>query len=205
MSDPAMLARIQSFLTSGDRNEPASSEERSAWEDFFSLEDHIIRAIARRGDVSQSDVDDVAQEVWALLVRRLPTFRLDPARGSLNAWVAAVARHLVGRHERRRKMRRDAFLALELAADFVDPKGDPVTDAARKLQQEQVQAAITKLAESIPELKRRIIIRYWVDEQPLSAIAAELEVSEDRVWTIIRCARPRLRKLLGQARLGAEL
>ena len=34
-----------------------------------------------------SDVDELVQEVWILLIRRLPSWRLDPDRGTIGRWV----------------------------------------------------------------------------------------------------------------------
>jgi hypothetical protein len=57
---------------------------------------------------------------------------------------------------------------------------------------------------SWPELKRRIIVLYWIEEQPLPAIASALDVSEDRVWSTIRRARPRPLDLMRHASLDAD-
>jgi hypothetical protein len=43
-----------------------------AWGDSYQAHDPMFRAIVKHGDMSQSDLDDVVQEIWLLLVRRLP-------------------------------------------------------------------------------------------------------------------------------------
>jgi RNA polymerase sigma factor (sigma-70 family) len=139
------------------------------------------------------------------LIRRLPKLSLDPDRGNLHAWVAAVARHHAGRHARRRLRQHHEALTPELASVLLDPATGPVTELERKQRRTLVQAVITALGERMSHLRHQIIVRYWIEEQPLSVIAAELNMSEDSVWSAIRCARPKLRDRLRLVGLDADL
>ncbi len=152
----------------------------------------MIRSIAKHGDMSQSDLDDLVQEIWLLLVRRLPKLSLDPARGTLHAWVAAVARHQASRHARRRSRRHQDVLDPELASALLDPTHGPVSELERKQQQLLVQAVIAEMGKHVPELQHRIIVEYWINEQSTPAIAKALQMSPECVWSTIRRARPAL-------------
>ena len=131
MSDLAVLNRIQSFLAAPQSGELPTHEESTAWMDFYQIHDPVIRAIVKHRTVSASDRDDLAQEIWALLIRRLPGLILDPDRGTLRAWIAAVARHHAGRHARRQSRRRHEVLTLELASFVLDPAASPVAEMKR--------------------------------------------------------------------------
>ena len=171
--------------------------------DFYQTHDPIIRTVVKHGNISASDVDDLAQEIWVLLIRRLPRLTFDPDRGTLHAWVAAVARHHVGRHARRRSRQNLEALTPELASVLLDGTTGPITELERKQRHALVRAVIAELGDGMSELKRQIFVRYWINEQRLSAIAAELQTSEDRVWSAIRCARPKLLDRL--RRLGLDV
>src|SRR5438552_3048277 len=99
MSDEQELKLIKSFL-----NEPGrrpSSEEATAWGDFYLTHDPTIRVIVRHHPGCRHDVDDVVQEVWTVLARDLRRLQYDPGRGPLRGWVIAVARHEAARQAHR--------------------------------------------------------------------------------------------------------
>ena len=47
--------------------------------------------------------EDIGQDVWLILLRRLPGFAFDPARGTLRGWVASIASHEAWRRVRKRQ------------------------------------------------------------------------------------------------------
>jgi DNA-directed RNA polymerase specialized sigma24 family protein len=100
MTDSMMLNLIQSFLAAPPGT--ASPEERQAWEDFYHVHDPMIRAAIRARHEGWNVVDDLAQNVWCIMIERLPDLRVDPARDSLKAWVTQVARRVACGHARDR-------------------------------------------------------------------------------------------------------
>jgi DNA-directed RNA polymerase specialized sigma24 family protein len=116
-----------------------------------------------------------------------------------------VARHHAGRHARRQSRQYHEALTPELASVLVDPATGPVTELERKQRRTLVQAVITELGERMSAMRHQIIVRYWIEGQPLSVIAAELHTSDDSVWSAIRSARPKLRDRLRRVGLDADL
>ena len=110
MSDLDTLNRIQSFLAAPAGGRRASDIEVVAWEDFFQIHDPLIRSTVKRRDISDSDLDDLVQDIWAILIKRLPKLELDPSRGTLHGWVISVTRHHASRYNRRRMRRRHEAL-----------------------------------------------------------------------------------------------
>ena len=122
-----------------------TAEDILAWEDFFPGSRSSDRSIVRQTDISQNDVDDAAQEIWALLVRRLPNLTLEPDRGTLHAWVAAVARQPQRRRARSATVAaRHEGLTPELIAVLLDPAMSPAAVTERKQQQAIVQAVVAR-------------------------------------------------------------
>jgi len=204
MSDPDFLRFIQSFLASPCEGRRASEEEAAAWEDFFQIHDRLIRSIVRRSDMSQSDLDDLAQEIWARLVRSLPKLELNPEVGTLHGWVTVVAAHHAERYNRRRTRRRHNVLTPELISTLSDPSMGPLASVEQEQDLAHMHAAITELARQMPERKGQIIREHWVNQQPISAIAADLNVSVEFVWTTLRRARPAILRCLRRAGFDIE-
>lgn len=62
------------------------------WERFVRLFTPLLERWARRLGVAGTDAEDLLQEIFVLLIRKLPDFRYDPAR-SFRAWLWTVFRH----------------------------------------------------------------------------------------------------------------
>jgi RNA polymerase sigma-70 factor (ECF subfamily) len=64
-------------------------DNRQAWEQFVRLYTPLILGFARRHGLQDADAADLAQEVFAALVRAMPHFQYDPNR-SFRAWLGAL-------------------------------------------------------------------------------------------------------------------
>lgn len=188
------LSLLKRFLATP--RELATPGQVLAWENFVHACDPIILRIVRRCDGHWDKVDDLHQDVWTTLVRRLPTLRLDPARGTLHQWVAGVARRLAGWHVHRRSRHRDEELTRGLAAMLEDHDSGSAAENERWLRNEQARQVIMRLAATLPERNRRVVMMRWVGGRPVREIARELAVADYSVWAILRRVGPRLRDLL---------
>jgi len=202
MSDLEVLNLIRSFAAAPDGC--ASPAEVLAWEDFFHIHDPKIRAVIRKYHDCWNAIDDIAQDVWCLLIRRLRKSRLDPALANPGAWVVGVAGRLSCRYARCRSRHHDEVMAPEIAAGLLDPDAGPATASERTQRRELVRAILEKFGASLPEHHRRIMLMYWLEERHLAEIATALGLSEDCVWGVIRRLSLKLPDLLRRSGLGAS-
>jgi RNA polymerase sigma-70 factor, ECF subfamily len=203
MSDLEQFNLMRSFLAAP--HGCASPEEKMAWEDFIHAHGHLIWKICRRSDECLEEVNDLVQDTWLILFRRLPKLHLDCAPGALAAWVAGIAHRVAGKHAGRRSIskRRRIPLTAEVAAELLDPDAGPAAKCSLMLRREQVRAILEKLGASLPERHRRIMQMHWVEDRSVAEIAAEVGLSEDCVGSILRRIRLRLPELLRRAELDA--
>jgi RNA polymerase sigma factor (sigma-70 family) len=134
-----------------------------------------------------------------VLTRRLRNLRLDPSRGSLDAWVATVARRHCRKLIRCRTWRRDEPLTAEMESLLPDPNFGPTAQLEQEQRRQDVRSAVTELCERESARNRQIIARYWLEQRPVAAIAAEFGLSPDSVGAVLRRARLKLAKLLRHA------
>jgi DNA-directed RNA polymerase specialized sigma24 family protein len=85
MSELELLNLIQSSLGKAARGEEVTPVESWACDELYHAQDPVIRAVVKRAATPSVDVDDLAQEVWLVLTRRLRNLKLDPSRGTLDA------------------------------------------------------------------------------------------------------------------------
>jgi RNA polymerase sigma-70 factor (ECF subfamily) len=138
-----------------------------------------------------SDLDDLAQEVFVVVQRKLPAFD----GRNLPAWLFRITARTVSDQRRRAWFRnlwrgpRDATLARLAAVG-----DDPCAELDRKRRQETLYRILARISEK----RRTVFVLYEVEELSGEEIARLLEIPLATVWTRLYHARKEL------ARLAAE-
>ena len=179
MSDSDELAVLVAAVAGGDRAA------------FARLFDHYAPRIAaylmQRG-VSAENAEEMTQEAMVALWRKAGTF--EPSRGTVTAWVFAIARHLRVDRERQR-----SSASLDLAFDPFEPR-EPVRAPDDALHALQVDRRVRAALERLPPAQSRAIHLFYFAERPHPRIARDLAIPLGTVKSQIRQAIERLRRLL---------
>ena len=131
------------------------------------------------------DAEDCYSEVSLALWQKQEAF--DPEKGSLSAWLTAIARNTALNHLKAR-IRREKHQSEEPTEVLT-----PEQEVLQKERAEQLRAAVTRL----PEAERKLFYRRYYYLQPVSQIAAELGLSQRAVEGRLYRLRQRLRQELG--------
>ena len=134
------------------------------------------------------DREDCLSEVSLLLWQKVDSF--DAAKGSLSAWLTAVARNTALNHLKALR-RREAHLA-ESEREPVSPE-TPEEALLRQERAERLKAVL----DSLSDRERQLFYRRYYYLQPLSQIAAETGMSERSAEGRLYRLRQRLRQELG--------
>ena len=70
-----------------------NQDDHDAWEEFASVYDRFIHYVLLKMNISQSDVDDLKQDVLVKLWKKLPTY--EPQKSKFRSWLSLVIRSLV--------------------------------------------------------------------------------------------------------------
>jgi RNA polymerase sigma-70 factor (ECF subfamily) len=62
-------------------------EDQSGWREFFDSYWRLIYNVARRSGLAETQAQDVVQNTFIYLARRMPKFRYDRERGSFKSWL----------------------------------------------------------------------------------------------------------------------
>lgn len=140
------------------------------------------------GGTPVATAEELTQEAMVTLWRKAGSF--DPARGTVSAWVFAIARHLrIDRH------RRDTGEALGLdvdAFDFPDTAPSPDEHLTALQRERRVRAALGQLSPA----QSRVVQLFYYAERPHPDIARDLSLPLGTVKSHIRRAVQHLRRLL---------
>jgi RNA polymerase sigma-70 factor, ECF subfamily len=145
------------------------------YDDYFGF---VWRSVLNRG-VPPWGVDDVVQEVFIVVHRKLPEFE---GRSSVKTWLSMIVRRVVADHVRKR--------GNAPAGEALDVEG--VSTAAGPAEALDAKAAArvldTLLAQMSPE-QREVFILHEIEEMTGREIAEVSGVNENTVHTRLRAAR----------------
>jgi len=150
----------------------------AAWQQFYNRFFATIRKYAYSCGAIAEDVPDCVQEVWAELLVRLPTFRLDPQRGKFDSWLFRIVRGKVTDLQRAHKRRRtrDDLDSLSAVPDK-GPSPGYVTEA-----NEFSALALNRLRQRLSKCSFQVLCLRLVDQKPVAEVAQELGLSNQQVW-----------------------
>jgi len=153
--------------------------------------DHASRiySIARKMVRNESDAEDVAQDVFLQVVRKLPDFRGDSA---VPTWLHRVTVNAALALRRKQATRAVHEACVSVAGEFEGETAEPATPLLNRETQQLIEEAIA----SLPEMYREVFVLSDVEGLPNADIAEQLELSLPAVKSRLHRARSLLRTLL---------
>jgi RNA polymerase sigma-70 factor (ECF subfamily) len=157
------------------------------WSELLDLYTEPLFRYALSRWLSTEDARDLVQQVFVVLVERLPTFEYDPRR-SFTAWLLTVARNKIT--DFHRQARRP--LHLSLAPDDAPAEEDSWTE--REFTEHVVRTAFARLQAEFDEKTVTGCRECWMLGRPVAEVAGELGLTANA----LQCRLMRARKRLSQ-------
>jgi RNA polymerase sigma-70 factor (ECF subfamily) len=165
----------------------AASFER-VYEEHFAF---VWRNVLNRR-IPHGSVDDVVQEVFIVVHRKLSTFE---GRSSMRTWLAGIIRRVVSDHVH---TRRNAPLGEPLGGS--DELASPAKSPEVALDERTAARLLDELLVSMSETQREIFILHEVEQMTGREIAEVLSLNENTVHTRLRAARRIFQEGIARAR-----
>lgn len=134
---------------------------------------------ARRLGVPEANVDDVVQDVFVTVYRRLSHFE---GRSQLKTWIFGILRHTV--RDMRRSMRRKP--SEPLAHEPEDAHNETPLDAAARGEGQRMLHAVL---DTLEEDQREVFVLSELEQLSAPEIASALDVNVNTVYSRLRAAR----------------
>jgi RNA polymerase sigma-70 factor (ECF subfamily) len=178
LAAPKQPLRGLAAVPSGASDQSASSAPlsfRTIYDEHFAF---VWRLAANRG-VPARALEDVAQEVFIVVHRKLPEFE---GRSSLRTWIAAIVRRVIADYVKKRGNR----AAGDETLDTEPPAGvSPAEHLERKLALELLDSLLAKMTSD----QREVFVLHEIEHLSGAEIAALTASNENTVWTRLRAAR----------------
>jgi RNA polymerase sigma-70 factor (ECF subfamily) len=168
-------------------------DEQAAWERFVELFTPFLYHCARRLGLRSADATDLVQDVFAVLVQKLPEFTYDPQR-SFRAWLRTVTLNK-WREKHRRRAGPGARAGEARPEELACPDGAAAFDEAEYRQHVTARALAIMQAQFQPTTWKACW-EHIVAGRPAADVAAELGLSEGAVYVASHRVLRRLRQEL---------
>jgi RNA polymerase sigma-70 factor (ECF subfamily) len=141
----------------------------------------VWRSLRRLG-VSERDVDDVCQEVFVIVHRKLSTF---DATATMRTWLFGIARRVAADHRKRAHVRRET-LAAPSELDVSQARTPDESDALELLR---ARAILDEILDELDEAKRAVFVLFELEEMPMSEVAKAVECPLQTAYSRLAAAR----------------
>jgi RNA polymerase sigma-70 factor (ECF subfamily) len=174
-------------------------QDHDGWREFFDTYWRVIYRVTRQAGLDDATAQDVVQNTFIYLARRMPKFRYDPARGSFKSWLRRVTRSRISVFWRRANAQEPRLPELPLEEDdgavwesVPDPAGDVLDEIwQREWEDNLLKAALRRIGPKVSAQQLMIFQLAALGEVPLKQVARKLDISLMQVYL----ARHRVGKL----------
>lgn len=169
------------------RDEPNHGDFRHVYALYFQRVAHWVRAFGGL----DADVDDLTQEVFLVVQRKLSTFQ----GASLAAWLYGIARKTVSDHRRRAWFRR----WLRGADDVDDMHAPPAHgDPSASFERKEARRVVSTILNQMSAVRRSTFVLFEIEGYSGEEIAELERVPVNTVYTRLHHARKDFFKLMAE-------
>jgi RNA polymerase sigma-70 factor (ECF subfamily) len=165
---------------------PARAEVPSLEEVFRAHHAFVFRCVRRLG-LSAGAAEDVTQDVFLVVRRRLPAYE---ERGSIRSWLYRIAQRVVSTHKRGESRSQRRLAQVEHAAD----ESTVEDELARRQAAEAVGAFLDRLDEN----QRMVFVLADIEGMKAADIAEAVGVGVNTVYSRLRLARQKFNRFAAE-------
>jgi RNA polymerase sigma-70 factor (ECF subfamily) len=186
MTDKSALDRTRTGVDASlpDAAAAAVNAARPRLREIFDTHAAPIARFVRYLGVHPADVDDVLQEIFVIVHRRLGELRDE---SKVAAWLRVIALNTVRNHRRARGRRRETPSAEPIEAEA---SGRPDED----LERARTRTQLMRLMDALPDEQRAVLVLYEIEQLAMRDIAETLGCPLQTAYTRLHAARQALRR-----------
>lgn len=190
----------------------STASQQGDWTLFYEKYAAVIVSFAQKQGLDPHGARDVLQETMLVVMRKLPSFAYDPARGRFRNWLLSIVANKV--REAQRRARREGHVSLDAEPESGEALHEQIAAAGATAdaavedawRQSLLEEALLRLLDD-PHTKPETIAVFRaaaLEGRPVAEVAAQFGLKENAVYQIKNRLMNRLRALLAEIEDGAE-
>lgn len=156
----------------------------------------VVGSLARLG-VRDSDLEDLLQEVFVIVYRKLDTYS---GEGSLRAWLFSICRRVVANYRRHMGRKRELATADSDFPEVPSERTNPEEETETRQRRERLELVLSRIADH----KRVVLVMFEIEGKTPAEIAAILEIPIGTVHSRIHAARRDFERIAEKLALVAK-
>jgi RNA polymerase sigma-70 factor (ECF subfamily) len=173
----------------------SDSREIASFEAVYDQYVDYVWRTARRLGVDHASVEDVVQEVFAAVHRKLGTFE---RRSSLKTWLFSIVLHVIRHH--RRAVRRKEAPTVPLMPEDLDRLPATSSSGLASVEAADGLRLLDQLLRALDDEKREVFVLAHVEQMNATEIAEVLGENINTVYSRLRTARREFEQILSRHR-----
>ena len=165
-------------------------EDQESWNDFSRIYRQLVYGVARQAGLNDAEADDVVQETFLAVAKKIREFKYDPAIGSFKSWLLHTTQwRITDQFRKRRKMVPASGGAARATARtstverIPDPAGFRLQDIWDQEWEKSIFAsALHKVKHRVKASQYQLFDLYMIKQWPVQKVALDLGVSVGRVY-----------------------
>jgi RNA polymerase sigma-70 factor (ECF subfamily) len=175
---------------------PAAALEGVTFLELYETHLGFVWNGVRRLGVHESAVEDVVQEIFLVVYRKLGDFE---GRSSVRTWLFGIAVRVV-RHHRRKQAAMGATPSDDVES-FVDPRGRSPQESA---EQGQMVDTLNRLLDELEDDKREVLVLAELEQMTAPEIAEVTGANLNTIYWRLRTARQEFERVVTRFRARGE-
>ncbi|MBY0526809.1 MAG: sigma-70 family RNA polymerase sigma factor [Gemmataceae bacterium] len=173
-----------------DRLRQPVEQSQAAWSRFVDLYSPLLFSWGRQVGLADTDAVDLVQDVFAILVQKMPTFVYD-RHGSFRAWLKTVTHNKWRENQRRAAAHRETDAPVP---DLPAPNSESFWDG--EYRQHVINQALRVMETDFEPKTWQACWQLVVEGRPAAEVAAELSLSVGTIYAAKCRVLARLRQEL---------
>lgn len=165
--------------------------EPPVFADVYRDHARFVFRVLRRLGVAAKDVEDVCQDVFVVVHRKLPEFA---HRSSVRTWLYGIALRCASDYRRRAHVVREAPNAIETVELTID------ADQPDAIAQRQARAVLDRIIDGLDDDKRAVFVLYELEELTMAEVAEVVGCPLQTAYSRLSAARAAVEAAMARLR-----
>lgn len=152
---------------------------------FFEFAPYVLRVLPRLG-IPNSDVEDVCQEVFLAVHRKLSGFE---GRSSLRTWLYGICLRTASNYRQR------AYRWREVVTDR-PPETVQVDGQVERLRQKEIRGLLDEALDVLKDSEREVVVLFEIEELDMAEVARAIGCSKFTAYARLYAARKQMKSFI---------